>query len=102
MQTDNSHKERVTGRLLVDKYSPSRGTLYASAGATVYLIEYRGTVALVEDEEGKTFSTQCTEVYFGEGHIVIEQSVPRESNGPAAQKKKVGRRVEIDQTPTLF
>lgn len=100
--SEANQTERVKGRLLVDKYSPSKGSLYALAGTTVYLIEYRGTVALVKDEDGNSFSAQCSEVYFGAGDIAIEPSKPRENYGPAENKKKSGRKVAAEQTPTLF
>lgn len=92
----------MKGRMLVHKYSTFRRTLYAAAGATVYLVEYMGTVAIVQDENGNRFSALNTEVFFGEGKINIDQSVPLETLASAGYKKKPVRKVAAEQTPMLF
>ena len=88
--------------MLVNKYSMFSRNLYAAAGATIYLIAYRGTVALVKDEDGNTFSALSTEVYFGKELITVQQSQPYENPAPAGKTRKGGRKAVIDESPTLF
>jgi len=92
----------MKGRMLVHKYSMFRGTLYAAAGATVYLVEYRGTVAIVQDENGNRFPAQASEVYFGDGPIDVSEARPREAAAPSPGNRRSGRKTQVIETPTLF
>ena len=103
MQTDLGDKTPVKGHMLVDKYSAFSGKLYAAAGTAVFLVTYRGTVVIVETEEGNRFAAKNDEAFFGNLTQVITPSSPVEiPPAPGPKRKKAGRHIEIDQTPTLF
>lgn len=105
MTTMNSAEQNeipVKGQMLIHKYSAFGGNLYAPAGALVSLVGYRGSVVIVENQSGNRFAVRNTEVFFGEGNIDVDESVPLEILSPAARKKKTSRAAIIQQTPTLF
>jgi hypothetical protein len=101
MQTDLGDRTPIKGRMLVHKYSTFKGNLYAAAGAVICLVAYRGSVAIVEDEFGNRFPTHSDEVFFGEGNINIDQSVPLESSRQPGRRKPASKQ-PVEQTPMLF
>lgn len=102
MQTDLGDRTPVKGRMLVSKYSAFSGKLYAAAGATVYLVSYMGTVAIVELEEtGNRFPALATEIFFGTGEIATDASVPVKSI-TVPKKGKNKNAAPAEQTASLF
>lgn len=102
MQIDLGDRTSIKGRMLVNKYSAFSGQLYAEAGAPVYLVSYMGIVTIVELEQtGNRFPALATEIFFGTGEIVPDESRPVKNTLPA-KKRKASNRKQTDQTPALF
>lgn len=102
MQIDLGDRTPVRGRMLISKYSAFNGKLYAVAGATVYLVSYLGTVAIVELEEtGNRFPALATEIFFGTGEIAPDTTSPIK-NIATPKKGKSKKAIPADNTASLF